>query len=358
MEYSPGLENVIAAETKLSDVDGERGRLTLAGRDAEVTAEGLEEIAAALWSAAGLDGASMASALGDARTAAFAALPRWQGALACADGMEALRGAIGLLHGAGEIGEDAVHLTAAIGVVVAAWSRTRQGEAPIAPDPRARHASDVLRMATGETSVVRARALDRYLATVSDHGMNASTFVARVVASTGSDAVSAITAAIGALKGPLHGGAPGPVLDMLDAIGGADRAEAWLTAELAAGRRIMGMGHRIYRVRDPRAAVFERALTAMADELPGGAKERLALARAVEAHATRLLTARHPDRPIAANVEFYTAVLLEAVGLPRALFSPMFAAGRVVGWTAHVAEQQRTGRLIRPASRYVGQAPR
>jgi citrate synthase len=212
-------------------------------------------------------------------------------------------------------------------------------------------------MATGASSPARARALDRYLTTVSDHGMNASTFVARVVASTGSDVVSSVVAAIGALKGPLHGGAPGPVLDMLDAIGTADRAHAWLAAELAAGRRIMGMGHRIYRVRDPRAAVFERALAEMAGELPAGAAERLALARAVEKEATAMLTARHPDRPIAANVEFYTAVLLEAVGLARALFSPSFAAGRVLGWTAHAAEQRRTGRLIRPASRYVGPRP-
>jgi citrate synthase len=197
-----------------------------------------------------------------------------------------------------------------------------------------------------------AAGLDTYLVTVSDHGMNASTFAARVVTSTGSDRVSAVVAAIGALKGPLHGGAPGPVLDMLDAIGSPDRAEAWIEAELAAGRRIMGMGHRIYRVRDPRAAVLEQATLRL--EQAGFATGRLALARAVERAAEGVLRARYPDRPLRANVEFYTAVLLDSVGLPRRLFSPAFAVGRAAGWCAHIEEQRAVGRLIRPASRFVG----
>lgn len=185
--------------------------------------------------------------------------------------------------------------------------------------------------------------------------MNASTFTARVVASTGSDLVSAVVAAIGALKGPLHGGAPGPVLDMLDAIGQPDRARSWLEQEIAAGRRVMGMGHRIYRVRDPRAAALESATARL--ERTGVAADRLAIARAVEREAERLLAERHPERPLRANVEFYTAVLLDAVGIPRTLFSPMFASSRVVGWCAHVAEQRAVGRLIRPASTYVGGIP-
>jgi citrate synthase len=191
--------------------------------------------------------------------------------------------------------------------------------------------------------------------TVIDHGMNASTFAARVVASTGSDLVSAIVAGIGALKGPLHGGAPGPVLDMLDAIGAPERAEAWVAAELAAGRRIMGMGHRIYRVRDPRAAVLEGAISRLEKE--GSAAPRLRLGRAVEEVAERQLAARHPDRALKANVEFYTAVLLDAVGLDRRLFTATFAVARSAGWCAHVAEQRASGRLIRPASRYIGPRP-
>jgi citrate synthase len=185
--------------------------------------------------------------------------------------------------------------------------------------------------------------------------MNASTFTARVIASTRSDLVSAVVGAVGALKGPLHGGAPGPVLEMLDAIAEPGRAEAWLRAELAAGRRIMGMGHRVYRVRDPRAAVFERTLTGL--DGAGRARERLALARAVEATAERLLAERHPARALKANVEFYTAVLLDALGLPRALFSATFAVGRAAGWAAHVLEQRAEDRLIRPRSAYVGPEP-
>lgn len=162
-------------------------------------------------------------------------------------------------------------------------------------------------------------------------------------------------AAIGALKGPLHGGAPGPVLDMVEAIGSPERARPWLEAELAAGRRIMGMGHRLYRVRDPRAAVLERTVEQL--ECAGGAASRLALGRAVERAAERLLQERHPERALRANVEFYTALLLDAVGLRRALFTPTFAVGRVAGWCAHVREQRLSGRLIRPAARYVGRMP-
>ena len=208
-------------------------------------------------------------------------------------------------------------------------------------------------MATGSREP--AAALEAYLVTMAEHGMNASTFAARVVASTGSDLVSGIVAALGALKGPLHGGAPGPVLDMLDAVGEPERAAAWLDGELQAGRRIMGMGHRVYRVRDPRAAVLEKAVEAL--EGGGVACSRLRLARATEEAAEELLKRRHSDRPLRANVEFYTAVLLEAVGLPRDVFTATFAVGRVVGWCAHVAEQRRTGRLIRPSARYVGPLP-
>jgi citrate synthase len=354
--FTPGLENVIAAETALSDVDGARGRLVIAGDDVETLAmtSTFEDVAARLWTAAGLP---PAAGLGAARARAFARLPGLGDALDAKDGMDALRAAVAHLVPTNHIAEDAIAVTGAVAVFASAWSRRRAGLPPVAPDPTASHAADVLRMVTGETpSPARIRGLDRYLVTVSDHGMNASTFTARVVASTGSDVVSSVTAAIGALKGPLHGGAPGPVLDMLDAVGAPDRAEAWLTAELATGRRIMGMGHRVYRVRDPRAAVLERAITDLEAEL-GASAGRLPLARAVERTATALLRARHPDRPLAANVEFYTAVLLDAVGLPRTLFAPTFAIARTAGWTAHVAEQVRTGRLIRPASRYIGSMP-
>lgn len=352
-----GLENVVAADTALSEVDGAAGRLVIAGHLVDRWPGGFTDAAAALWSAAGLDGAAIAAELGTARARVFVDVARAD-ALRAPDAMDALRAVIAGLTPSGDAARDAATISAAVGVAMAAWCRRAAGLDPIAPEPAADHAADVLRMATGDRSptfAARAHALDRYLMTVSDHGMNASTFAARVVASTRSDAVSAIVAAIGALKGPLHGGAPGPVLDMLDAIGKAEHARDWLVAELAAGRRIMGMGHRVYRVRDPRAAVLESALAEMERTLGKDAvPERLTLARAVEREATALLAARHPERALAANVEFYTAVLLEAVGIPRGAFTAMFAAGRVAGWTAHVVEQQRTGRLIRPASRYVG----
>ena len=274
--------------------------------------------------------------------------------------MDALRASVahlGVRPGEEPLAE-AVRIVAAVAVFAAAWSR---GQAPVRPDarlatcrrlpphgrwPRARRPRDVA-------------ALDAYLVTVIDHGMNASTFAARVVASTASDTVSAVVAAIGALKGKLHGGAPGPVLDMLDAIGEPEGARAWVTAALARGERIMGMGHRVYRVRDPRAFVLERAIADLEAASDGTSPigRRLRLARAVEKEAETQLAARHPDRPLKANVEFYTAVLLEAVGLPRTLFTPTFASSRAAGWCAHVEEQRRHGRLIRPKSRYTNAAP-
>jgi citrate synthase len=226
---------------------------------------------------------------------------------------------------------------------------------PIAPAASRSTAQDFMSMLGLPDDPARARALDAYWTTVSDHGLNASTFAARVVASTGSDVMPCVVAALGALKGPLHGGAPGPVLDMLDETTDMD-PRGWLERELAAGRRIMGMGHRIYRVRDPRAFVFEQALTRLAAEAPekSAITARLEHARRVEQAARALLHERHPERPLCANVEFYTALLLEAVGIPRELFTATFAIGRCAGWLAHIAEQRHTGRLIRPAARYVG----
>jgi citrate synthase len=359
---SNGLEGVVVADTELSDVDGERGRLVIRGHDVEELAahHDFESLCALLWTGILPDAAAraaMRTALGRARVRAFARLPLLGDALAAADAMDALRAALAHLRAA-EIaaGDLKAEITAAVAVFAAAWARQRAGAPAIAPDPGLGHAADFLRMAgAGGSDSARARALDAYLVTASDHGMNASTFTARVVASTQSDAVSAVVAAIGALKGPRHGGAPGPVLAMLDAIGTPEQAAPWIASELAAGRRIMGMGHRVYRVRDPRAAVLERAIERLLGA--GVRSNRLALARAVEAVAVASLGERRPERRLAANVEFYTAVILDAVGLPQALFSATFAVARVAGWLAHIDEQLAGGRLIRPASRYVGPQP-
>ena len=351
-----GLEGVIAAETELSEVDGEAGRLVIGGYEVEALTGSVtfEDVCALLWDGAlpDADGRErMRQALADGRMRAAGLVPLLGNALARYDGMDALRAAMGHLVPA--TGEMNPSITGAAAVFAAAWLRAQMGQGPVMPDPSLSLAADYLHMIYGTPAAAPLVAgLDAYLVTVSDHGLNASTFVARVVTSTGSDPVSSVVAAIGALKGPLHGGAPGPVLDMLDEIGSPERAASWIEGELAAGKRIMGMGHRIYRVRDPRAAVLERAVAAL--EATGRTTSRLTLARAVERVAESALAAKYPDRPLRANVEFYTSVLLDAVSLPRALFSPTFAVGRTAGWCAHIAEQRAVGKLIRPASRYVG----
>jgi citrate synthase len=355
-----GLEGVIASETRLSLVDGERGRLVVAGHDIEALAGKLsfEQSYGLLFAAIGEDVTDVVAQLATGRARAFEALPTLGDALERADGMDALRASVSHLPGESSSAE----VVAAVAVFTAAWSRRQRGLPALAPHPEHGHAQSLLAMLGAQASPARVSALDAYLVTVLEHGFNASTFAARVVASTRSDRVSALVAGIGALKGPLHGGAPGPVLQMLDAIGEASRAGAYLRAELDAGRRIMGMGHRIYRQRDPRAFVLERALEQLELSLRESddvrIRQRLTLARAVEGVAGQLLAERYPGRSLRANVEFYTAVLLEAVGVSAALFSPLFACARSAGWAAHFEEQRKYGRLIRPSARYVGALPR
>lgn len=357
-----GLEGVVASETRLSHVDGAHGRLVIAGRDIEslTGVHSFEEVVSALFTA--LDGMprdarEVGSLLSAGRAAAFARLPQLGDALERRDGMDALRAATAHLPESSSTEE----VIAAVAVFTAAFARTAKGLPPIAPPSGASHASALRAMFGLADDAAQSAALDAYLVTVIDHGFNASTFAARVVASTRSDLVSAVVAGIGALKGPLHGGAPGPVLEMLDAIGAPDKARSFLERELSAGHRIMGMGHRVYRQRDPRAFVLERALEQLERALAGRddqtLRTRLTLARAVEREAELLLEQRYPGRHLRANVEFYTAVLLSAVGIPSALFSPLFACARSAGWAAHYAEQRAHGRLIRPSARYVGALP-
>jgi citrate synthase len=196
------------------------------------------------------------------------------------------------------------------------------------------------------------RGLETYLNTVVDHGLNASTFTARVITSTGSDLVSAVVGAIGALKGPLHGGAPGPALDMVFEIGEASRAETILREKLERRERLMGFGHRVYRTRDPRADVLSIAAEKMFHQ--SGDMELYTLAREVEDVAIRLLVERYPDCNLKTNVEFYTALLLHGLDLSTDLFTPTFAISRVAGWIAHILEQRQQSRIIRPESEYIG----
>jgi len=357
---SDGLEGVVAAETVLSEVDGQAGRLIIRGRSLDELAgrTRYEELVRLLFDGFFADlPADLAPALGRARGEVFAEVPALDAGLLDLTPVEAVRALTARLADGDDL-ETALRLVAAPAVFAPAVVRAQAGEPPVAPDPALGHAADVLRMLRGAPpTAAQAEALDAYLVTVSDHGLNASTFAARVVASTRAGLASASLAGISALKGPLHGGAPGPVIEMLDAIGAPENARAWIEAALDRGDRLMGFGHRVYRVRDPRADALKAALRRL--DLASGARPgRLALAEAVEAAALAILKDRKPDRPLETNVEFYTALLLEALGLPPAAFTCVFAMGRAAGWIAHAREQLAGGRLIRPQSHYVGPMPR
>ncbi|MBF9195412.1 citrate synthase/methylcitrate synthase [Microvirga terrestris] len=348
-----GLDDVIAAETALSHVDGEAGRLIIAGHDLEALAGrvAFEDAVALLWEGLVPDLVHPRAVLGQARERAYGYLEPLGPQLA---GLTPVEGMRMLLAGLPDAEVD--HPTLAVGaagVAAAMAVRGTQGLAPVAPDARSSHAADILRMMRdAPVSDDEAQGLDTYLVTVIDHGLNASTFTARVVASTQAGILSSVVAGLCALKGPLHGGAPGPVLDMLDAIGSIDNAAAWLDDAIVRGERLMGFGHRIYRVRDPRADVLKAAVGRLK-----GRGNRIAFAEAVEATALKVLERRKPGRRLDTNVEFYTAILLDALGVPREGFTPLFAAGRTAGWVAHAIEQSRLRRIIRPQSRYVGAWP-
>jgi citrate synthase len=358
--FAPGLEGVVATRTRLSSVDGAAGRLIIAGFPVEELASraSFEETLYLLWNDVLPDGEQLA-ALRRNLTAHRTLPVVTMDVLATAAAervlpMDALRMASGTLDLTdGDDRDDALWLVAALPTIVAAYWRLSQGREPVEPDPELAHAANYLYMLFGEApSPEQTRALETYLNTVVDHGMNASTFAARVIVSTRSDIVSAVVGAIGALKGPLHGGAPGPALDVVFEIGEAERAEEHLRAKLDRGERLMGFGHRVYKVRDPRADV----LGAAAERLYATDADRALyeLAREVEETALSLLEEYKPRRNLQTNVEFYTALLLHGLGLLTGLFTPTFAVGRVGGWTAHCFEQRALDRIIRPQSEYTG----
>jgi citrate synthase len=352
-----GLDGVAAAETALSHVDGEKGELIIAGSrvDELGLSVSFEALTARLWSAANarpISEAEVRAQLGEARDRAFRRLPA---ILPATEGMtivDGFRAAVAALRPEAGLSPDAI-LVGAMPVIAAALVRCAKDEPPVAPISALGHAADTLRMIRGEAATrAEADALDGYLVTVSDHGMNASTFTARVIASTQADLFMAVTGAYCALTGPLHGGAPEPVLEMLDAIGTRERIAPWIDGALARGERLMGFGHRIYRVRDPRADVLKRAV-----ETLGSNTTDLGFAAEVEAYARAALRKKNPERALDTNVEFYTAILLDALRIPRQAFTPIFASARSAGWTAHAREQQRLGRLLRPGSIYTGATP-
>lgn len=360
--YIPGLEGVVAAETRLSSVDGQAGELIIGGFPVEELAgrATFEETVYLLWHDALPTAVQLAAfhqelatqrALPEATLALLRAAAAQEAPVIDALGMGATTLSLGLRED--DPLATAKALIARFPTIVAAYWRLRQGQEPLAPQPRLSHAANYLYMLFGqEPRPEHGRGLETYLNTVVDHGMNASTFTARVIISTRSDLVSAVVGALGALKGPLHGGAPGPALDMVFEIGQAARAEAYLRRKLEQGERLMGFGHRIYKVRDPRAEVLSAAAAQMYQG--NGHRALYDLSRQVEQTAIALLAEYKPGRNLQTNVEFYTALLLHGLGLPPELFTPTFAIGRVGGWTAHCFEQQQLNRLIRPQSSYVG----
>ncbi len=351
-----GLEKVIAAETVLSEVDGKNGHLVIRGYTVEDLAqtETFEGVIHLLWSGffENLPAVKdLRARLGEARVTAFEKLAPHFGALNHDTEMENLRTALSFTQDGHSL-NTAISALAAAAVCTAARARMAVQRAPLAPDARKSHAEDLLAMASGtRPTPEQSRALDAYLVTVAEHGLNASTFAARIAASTRAGLISSVIAGMSALKGPLHGGAPGPILDMLDAIGSIDHAEAWISEALERGERLMGFGHRVYQVRDPRADALKRAMR----RLPRSAG-RLSLAEGIETGILKKLAKEKPDRKLDTNVEYYTAVLLEALGVRRQSFTCVFACARIAGWIAHAQEQISSHRIVRPSALYIGPA--
>lgn len=361
MSFVPGLEQVVVAETEVSFVDGENGRLVYRGEWAKDLSEGrsFEEVAYLLWngqlpSAEELEGSqaiwSQQRELPQEIQAVLDAIPREVGM------MSVLRTAVSALESLAyaypPTVEQAAAVTMKLPTIIAYRYHRLKGTTPVAPRSDLGHTANYLYMLRGvEPSPVHVRALEAYLILLMEHGMNSSTFAARVIASTRSDIVSSLTGAIGALKGPLHGGAPSHVMNMLRGIGTKDQAEAWIRNKLESDGRIMGFGHRVYKTTDPRAvALRELALRLSASD------PWLELAVHVEEVAIRLLEEYKPGKKLYTNVEFYAAAVMNAIEFEEELFTPTFAVTRTVGWSAHIIEAAQ-GRLIYPDAAYIGKLP-
>jgi citrate synthase len=352
IDVPPGLNGVAVTDTSIGDVDGEAGFFHYRGHDATDLARErrFEEVWHLVARGHLPDAAELAAfrvEIATARALPISLLPVLE-PLARATGatLGRLRAAVSIASD--ELAAQGLRVAAVIPTIVAALHRASLGLEPVGGGGDLAPAAAYLRAVTGETPTEdQARALERYLILTIDHGFNASTFTARVVASTGADMVDVVTAALGALAGPLHGGAPGRALDAMDAIGDPANTEAWVTAEVAAGRRIMGFGHAVYRTRDPRSTLLREVAVDLGGELVDQAID-------VEGRVLSTLQRLKPDRPLPSNVEFFAGVVMAAAGLPRALFTPTFAVSRSIAWVTHACEQAAIGKLIRPSARYVG----
>jgi citrate synthase len=355
-----GLAGLIAAETVLSHSDGARGILWVRGHTlAELVGEfGYDGAVGLLWegfAGAGLDRSEMQRRLGDARTLAFARLEDWLDEAQRRPLVEGVRLALAHLPDKSSPAEILGTLPVAIGALL----RRRAGSEPLVPDPQRTTADDLLRLVHGgAVATVMTEALDTYLTSVIDNGLNTSAFTARVIASSGASLVAAALGAYCAFTGPLHGGAPGPTLDMLDEAAASGDVSAWAERKLADGGRLMGFGHRVFRLGDPRAAILRGALERLGAHL-GPSARRLVFAGEVERAVGDAFARLKPGRPpLQPNVEINAALLLDAVGLPRDAFTPVFAVARAAGWLAHAMEQRTLQRLIRPSSSYIGPLPK
>jgi citrate synthase len=354
MATNSGLDDVVAADTVLSHVDGNTGTIWVRGHTIGdlVANHGFEGTVAIIWEGFAGDGLTRAriqSDFGKGRERAFAQMSDWLGVAVKRPLLEGVRIALAALPEDSSPAEIATTLP----VSIAALVRTRAGQEPVKPDASLATAADFLRMMKGQpAAAAEIGALDTYFTTVCENGLGNSSFAARVTVSTKASLASAVVSAYCAFTGPLHGGAPGPVLDMLDEIKASGDIDGWIEKRLAAGGRLMGFGHRVFRIRDPRADVLREAVASLNKDAG-----RLAFASDVEKKALAALARYKPGRSLQSNIEMNAALLLDAVGVPRDAFTQVFAVARSAGWLANAMEQQKTGRMIRPASNYVGPKP-
>jgi citrate synthase len=361
MPDTKGLEGVVAAHTHLSLVDGEQGHLVYRGYWARELAKErtFEEVAHLLWYGHLPSREELCNLTEVFKN--YRVIPAYVAEIIDRlpfefDMMSVLRSAVSAMGVSQEwppCQEDAIRFAAAVPTIIAYRYAKQQGRTPIAPDESLSHVANYLYMLTGQKpSTQHVRALEAYLILTMEHGMNASTFSARVTTSTQSDMASALTSAIGTMKGPLHGGAPSEVMTMLEEIGTPENAEAWIRHALESGERLMGFGHRVYKTRDPRAQGLREVVEQIAGQDPW-----FDLAVKVEDTAIRLLEEYKPGRRLYTNVEYWAAAILRTVNIPKPLYTPTFTMSRTVGWTAHILEQAANNRLIRPQSVYVGEMP-
>jgi citrate synthase len=348
---NPGLEGVVAAQTILSHTDRAGGMVWVRGIPLPqlVTDYGFDGMVALLWNGVVGDNLTrdgIRAAFGAARVAAFPEVAEWLDRY----GNRSLYDAIRIYLALQPDEATPVQLHGGLSVALPALLRARAGQQPIAPDPSLSTPDDLLRMWHGTSQdAANVAALDAYFTVMCESGLSASVFTSRVVASTRASLTAAMTGAWCAFTGPLHGGAPGPTLDLLDEAAGVDDMVGWVEGRLRAGERLMGFGHRVFQGNDPRAAEMRKAMQRM-----GPTAGRLAFAAKVEAAVAQAVERVKPGRKLPPNLEITAALLLDAVGFPREAFTPVFAIGRTPGWLAHAVEQQKTGRMYRPASAYVG----